>query len=79
MRNKQWLGLVIFITVNQVIASEQAEEQTVKESAWNSEAELGLVKTTGNTETETYRIQIEGQRDEISKNIRICAIRFGHH
>jgi putative salt-induced outer membrane protein len=54
MRSKQWFGLVFFISATQVIAAEQTEEQTVKKSLWNSETELGLVKTTGNTETESF-------------------------
>jgi putative salt-induced outer membrane protein len=54
MHIKKWFGLVLILTVAPVLAAEQTEEQTVKKSKWNGEAELGLVKTTGNTETESF-------------------------
>jgi len=85
MRNKQWLGLVLFITANQVIAAEQtedqaeeqAEEQAIKVSAWNSEAELGLVNTTGNTETETFllKAKVINTREKWKHTVRGEALR----
>ena len=54
MRHKKWFALVLFVTATRVIAAESTEEKSVKKSLWNGEAELGLVTTTGNTETETF-------------------------
>ena len=66
MSNKQWIGLLLFISTSQVIGAEQIEEQTVKKSVWNGEAELGFVKTTGNTETETFvlKARVVNKRDK---------------
>ena len=66
MHNKRWIGLVLLITASQAIAAEQTEEQTAKKSLWNGEAELGLVQTTGNTETESFvfRAKVINQRDQ---------------
>ena len=65
MYKMKLLSLAFFLITTQLIAAEQTEEltgeqkdeQTVKKSQWNSEAELGFVKTTGNTETETFLLK----------------------
>jgi putative salt-induced outer membrane protein len=54
MRNRKWFALVLLITTTQVIAAEQTEEKTTKKSPWSGDAELGFIKTTGNTQTETF-------------------------
>ena len=85
MYKKKWFGLVLFITATQLIAAEQtedqaeeqAEEQAIKVSAWNSEAELGLVNTTGNTETETFvlKARVINQREKWRHIVRGEALR----
>lgn len=54
MRNLLWLTVPLVIVATQAIAAEETDNETDKKSIWNGEAELGFVKTTGNTETETF-------------------------
>ena len=54
MRNAQWLAVFPFVFATQTMAAELTDSTPEKPSKWNSEAELGFVKTTGNTETESF-------------------------
>ena len=85
MRKKKSLCLVLFILTTQLISAEQTEEgteeqveeQPVKTSVWNSEAELGFVKTSGNTETETFvlKARVINTRDKWKHTVRGEALR----
>lgn len=57
MRNVHRLTAALLVVASQTIAAETTENATEKQSKWNSEAELGYVKTTGNSETETFVIK----------------------
>lgn len=54
------------------MAAETTEEQADKKSKWNGEAELGLVSTTGNTETESFilRARVINTRDKWTHTVR---------
>ena len=54
MRNLLWLTVSLFVITSQAMAAELIDSAPEKPSKWNSEAELGFVKTTGNTETESF-------------------------
>lgn len=66
MWNKKWLVIILFGLATQAIAAEATDSAAEKQSKWNSEAELGFVKTTGNTETETFvlKAKVINQRDK---------------
>lgn len=66
MRNKQWLIAIIFGLATPAIAAETTDNAAKKPSKWNSEAELGFVKTTGNTETESFvlKAKVINQRNK---------------
>lgn len=66
MRNAQWLVVVLFVVATPAIAAEAVDTETDKQPKWNSEAELGYVKTTGNTETESFvlKAKVINQRDK---------------
>ena len=77
MRKKKWLGLILFVMATQVIAAEPTEEEAAKKSKWNGEAELGLVNTTGNTETESFvlKARVINTRDKWKHTVRGEALR----
>ena len=85
MHKKKLHCLVLFILTTQLISAEQTEEETeeqveeqpVKRSVWNSEAELGFVKTSGNTETETFvlKARVINTRDKWKHTVRGEALR----
>ena len=77
MRKKKWLGLILFVMATQVIAAEPTEEEAAKKSKWNGEAELGLVNTTGNTETESFvlKARVINTRDKWKNTVRGEALR----
>ena len=77
MCNKKWIGLVFFMATAQVIAAEQADLKSDEKSVWNGEAELGFVKTTGNTETESFVLKAKAihQRNKWKNTARGEALR----
>lgn len=66
MQYALWLILTLLAVTTQAIAAEPTDTATEKQSKWNSEAELGFVKTTGNTETETFvlKAKVINQRNK---------------
>lgn len=66
MRNKYWLIVILFGLATPSLAAEATEDAGEQKSKWNSEAELGYVKTTGNTETETFvlKAKVVNQRNK---------------
>lgn len=67
MRKVQWLAVILSIMVSQVFAAESADTTAEeKASKWNGDAELGFVKTTGNTETESFvlKAKVINQRNK---------------
>lgn len=77
MRSKKWFTLAVMLTATQAMAAEPAEEQTEKKSKWNGEAELGIVSTTGNTETESFvlRARVINTREKWTHTARGEALR----
>ena len=77
MHSKKWIALVVLLTATRVMAAEPAEEQAEKKSKWNGEAELGLVNTTGNTETESFvlKAKVINTRDKWKHTVRGEALR----
>ena len=77
MRNLLWLTVSLFVITSQAIAAEQADKETDKKSVWNGEAELGFVKTTGNTETESFVLKAKAihQRNKWKNTARGEALR----
>ena len=77
MGSKKWFALVVFLTATRAMAVEPAEEQTEKKSKWNAEAELGIVNTTGNTETESFvlKARVINTRDKWKHTVRGEALR----
>jgi putative salt-induced outer membrane protein len=66
MRKVQWVIIICSIVVTQAFAAETTDSATEKNSKWNGDAELGYVKTTGNTETETFvlKAKVINQRNK---------------
>ena len=66
MRKKQWLSIVLCVIATHTIAAEATDSAAEKQSKWNSETELGFVKTTGNTETESFvlKAKVINQRNK---------------
>lgn len=66
MRNKHWLIMIIFGLAMPTLAAEVTDSADKKQSKWNSEAELGYVKTTGNSETESFvlKAKVINQRNK---------------
>ena len=77
MRNLFWLTVSLFVITSQAIAAEQTDQETDKKSVWNGEAELGFVKTTGNTETESFVLKAKAihQRNKWKNTARGEALR----
>ncbi len=77
MRNKIIVALLLLLITTPLSAAEQTEETTTKKSQWNGEAELGFVKTTGNTETETFvlKARVINNRDKWKHTVRGEALR----
>ena len=77
MRSKKWIALVVLLTTTRAMAAEPAEEQAEKKSKWNAEAELGIVNTTGNTETESFvlKARVINTRDKWKHTVRGEALR----
>ncbi len=74
----RFLSAVYFLLFTSlVIAEESAEATAVKKSEWGGEAELGFVKTTGNTETETFvlKARVINTRDKWKHTVRGEALR----
>jgi putative salt-induced outer membrane protein len=77
MHSKKWIALVFLLIATRVMAAEPAEDQADKKSKWNGEAELGLVNTTGNTETESFvlKAKVINTRDKWKHTVQGEALR----
>lgn len=73
MRKLKWFVIFFSMAVTQAFAADEATDPaTDKDSKWNGDAELGYVKTTGNTETETFVIKAKviNQRNKWKNTVK---------
>lgn len=77
MRKKHWVIMILFGLATPTLAAETTDSADEKQSKWNSEAELGFVKTTGNTETETFvlKAKVINQRNKWKHTLKGEALR----
>lgn len=53
------LACTMFVSGNVLAEADKSAEKTVEKSPWTSAAELGFIRTTGNTETQTSALKVD--------------------